>query len=78
MNIEFIYDSILSRIHSKVRADAASGAHFGGKVIGVVPVNGQVQVISDPDYSTTIAGRYFSLGKGAAAVINLYSLRRTS
>jgi hypothetical protein len=42
-----------------LRADAPPGQHFTGKVIGVVPENGQVQVISAPDYSDAIAGGYF-------------------
>jgi hypothetical protein len=42
-----------------LRADAAPGHHFTGKVIGIVPANGQVQVISDPDYSSAIAGGWF-------------------
>jgi hypothetical protein len=42
-----------------LRADAPSGNHFAGKVIGIVPANGQVQVISDPDYSNAIAGGHF-------------------
>ena len=45
--------------HVYLRADAPSGAHFGGKAIGIVPANGQVQVISGPDYSNAIAGGYF-------------------
>jgi hypothetical protein len=42
-----------------LREDAPSGSHFGGKVIGVVPASGQVEVIADPQYSHAIAGGYF-------------------
>lgn len=42
-----------------LRADGPSGSHFGGKVIGVVPANGKVEVIADPQYSHAIAGGYF-------------------
>ncbi len=42
-----------------LRAVAPSGTHFGGKVIGVVPPNRQVQVIAGPDYSPAIAGGFF-------------------
>ena len=45
--------------HAYLRADAPSGAHLGGKVIGVVPANGQVEVIALPDYSSAIATGYF-------------------
>jgi hypothetical protein len=42
-----------------LRADAPPGQHFAGKVIGVVPANAQVQVITNADYSNAIAGGYF-------------------
>lgn len=42
-----------------LRADAPPGQHFTGKVIGVVPANGQVQVIASPEYSPALAGGYF-------------------
>jgi hypothetical protein len=42
-----------------LRADAPSGPHFKGKVVGVVPANGQVKVIAGPDYSPAIAGGFF-------------------
>jgi hypothetical protein len=45
--------------HAYLRADAPSGSHLGGKVIGVVPANGPVVVIAPPDYSSAIAGGYF-------------------
>jgi hypothetical protein len=42
-----------------LRDDAPSGAHFGGKVVYVVPANAQVKVVADPQYSHAIAGGYF-------------------
>lgn len=42
-----------------LRSDAPSGSHFGSKVIGVVPTNGQVEVVADPQYSHAIAGGNF-------------------
>lgn len=39
--------------------NAPSGGHFGGKVIGVVPAGGQVEVLAAPEYSSAIAGGYF-------------------
>jgi hypothetical protein len=44
---------------SYLREDAPSGTHFGGKVIGIVPANGQVLVTNPPDYSSAIAGGFF-------------------
>jgi hypothetical protein len=42
-----------------IHADAASGSHFAGNVIYVVPANSQVQVVADPQYSHAIAGGFF-------------------
>jgi hypothetical protein len=39
--------------------DAPPGSHFGGKVMGVVPVGTQVEVIARPEYSSAIAGGFF-------------------
>jgi hypothetical protein len=42
-----------------LRDDVPSGNHIAGKVVGVVPANGQVQVAEAPEYSSAIAGGYF-------------------
>jgi hypothetical protein len=39
--------------------NAPSGGHFGGKVIGVIPTGGQVEVIASPELSPAIAGGSF-------------------
>jgi hypothetical protein len=39
--------------------DAPSGSHFGGKVISVVPVGAQVEVMVPPEYSSAISGGFF-------------------
>jgi hypothetical protein len=43
--------------------DAPSGSHFGGKVTGVVPMGGQVEVLAPPEFSPAIAGGSFLWAK---------------
>jgi len=46
-----------------LHADAPSGGHFAGKVTGIIPAGQQVEVLSDPEYSSAIAGGYFLWAK---------------